>query len=69
MALHQEKLATTHETLEPLASGALNPNIGTVYHWHRTWRQQHYGEPVDPIVKLSEKAPMYFQHGKLLALH
>ncbi|KAM7281213.1 uncharacterized protein ISCGN_005764, partial [Ixodes scapularis] len=63
MCLHQEKLAATTATMEHLASGAENPSARTVYHWYSTWRVEHYGDPVDPIKKLGEKAAMYPQHG------
>lgn len=66
MCLHQEKLAATTATMEHLASGAENPSARTVYHWYSTWRVEHYGEPVDPIKKLGEKAAMYLQHGMSL---
>ncbi|CAN7944870.1 unnamed protein product, partial [Ixodes hexagonus] len=63
MTLHQEKLAAASDTLECLASGAENPSASTVYPWYRTWRQQHYGQLVDPLVKLGEKASMYLEQG------
>lgn len=66
MCLHQEKLAATTETTEYLASGATNPSARTVYHWYSTWRAEHYGEPVDPVKKLGEKAATYLQHGMSL---
>ncbi|KAM7307918.1 uncharacterized protein ISCGN_011554 [Ixodes scapularis] len=67
MCRHQEKLAATNASMEHLASGAQNPCARTVYHWYSSWRVEPYGEPVDPIKKLGEKAATHLQHGMSLA--
>ncbi|XP_037503722.1 uncharacterized protein LOC125756129 [Rhipicephalus sanguineus] len=66
--LHQQKLAVEDDGVEQLANGALNPSANTVYHWFRVWRKDHYGDAVDPLSKLEEKAPLYHQNGALQLL-
>ncbi|KAG0423901.1 hypothetical protein HPB47_000339, partial [Ixodes persulcatus] len=66
MSIHWEKTAAAHDAQDQqgyLASGHENPTARTVYHWYEVWRKQHYGELVDPIIKLGETAPMYLQNG------
>ncbi|KAK8775762.1 hypothetical protein V5799_030893, partial [Amblyomma americanum] len=63
IAMHQQKLEAEDDAAEKLASGAVNPSAGTVYYWYRLWRDHHYGSAVDPVSKLSEKAPCYLDKG------
>ncbi|XP_077499929.1 uncharacterized protein LOC144110491 [Amblyomma americanum] len=63
IAMHQQKLEAEDDAAEKLASGAVNPSAGTVYYWFRLWRDHHYGSAVDPVSKLSEKAPCYLDKG------
>ncbi|KAM7310858.1 hypothetical protein ISCGN_007766 [Ixodes scapularis] len=57
--LQQEKLSAADETLESLASDAMNPSAMTVR--QTAWRQQPYGQPVDPILSWVIR-PNYLQH-------
>ncbi|KAH6933181.1 hypothetical protein HPB50_012789 [Hyalomma asiaticum] len=61
-ALHQQKLAVEDDGVEQLANGALNPSANTVYHLFRVWHKDHYGDAVEPLSKLEEKAPLYLQN-------
>lgn len=61
IALHQQKLED--DGLTKLASGAVNPTANTVYYWFWVWRDEHFGSTVDPLTKLTEKAPAYLQKG------
>ncbi|XP_040077985.2 uncharacterized protein LOC115331187 [Ixodes scapularis] len=63
MTLHRQKLVAGENDAIQLPSGALIPSGGTVYHWFRIWRKEHYGHTVDPLSKLAGKAPSYLQHG------
>lgn len=67
-ALHQQKLAVEDDGVEQLANGALNPSANTVYHLFRVWHKDHYGDAVEPLSKLEEKAPLYLQNGALQLL-
>ncbi|XP_065306334.1 uncharacterized protein [Dermacentor albipictus] len=63
LQLHQQKLAVEDDGVQQLANGALNPSANTVYHWFRMWRKDNYGDELDPLSKLEEKAPLYHQNG------
>ncbi|KAH7979749.1 hypothetical protein HPB49_010808 [Dermacentor silvarum] len=65
LQLHQQKLAVEDDGVQQLANGALIPSANTVYHWFRMWRKDHYGDEVDPLSKLEEKAPLYHQNAYL----
>ncbi|KAG0431752.1 hypothetical protein HPB47_021493, partial [Ixodes persulcatus] len=59
--LQQENLSAADETLESLASNAMNPSAMTVCHWCTAWQQQPYGQPVNPILSWVIR-PNYLQH-------
>lgn len=65
MRIHENSLTLDDDDVVKLTNSYLNPNLTTVQHWYRLWREEHYGEDFDPIWKLEERTVTYKKDGKL----
>ncbi|KAL1434627.1 hypothetical protein MTO96_011492 [Rhipicephalus appendiculatus] len=65
--LHESKLLVQEDGYALVANSAVNPLPPAIYYWHRLWREQNFGKNVDPLLKITEKMPLYAKHA--LAIH
>ncbi|KAM7283127.1 hypothetical protein ISCGN_000275 [Ixodes scapularis] len=63
MTLHARKLTLQDDGPQQLANVAVNPKANSVYYWNKFWHQQQFGERMDPISNLEEKAALYLKSG------
>ncbi|KAL1436293.1 hypothetical protein MTO96_049806 [Rhipicephalus appendiculatus] len=61
--LHESKLLVQEDGYALVANSAVNPLPPAIYYWHRLWREQNFGKNFDPLLKITEKMPLYVKHG------
>lgn len=66
MRIHETSIEVEENAAIILGNAALNPNLTTVQHWYRVWREQHYGDDFDPVAKLQERKAEFEKAGTVL---
>lgn len=62
--LHENKLPVQEDGYALVANSAVKPLPPAIYHWHRLWRQENFGKNVKPLLKITERMPLYAKHGE-----
>nr|XP_050030261.2 uncharacterized protein LOC126526388 [Dermacentor andersoni] len=61
--LHESKLVVQENGYLLVANSAVNPVPSAIYYWHKLWREENFGRNIDPLLKITEKMPLYAKQG------
>ena len=58
-SIHYDKIREMDNGSELIADGHRNPSKHTVYWWYSEWRNEHFGDPIEPLETLEKKLDAY----------